>query len=156
VLFRSIYHGQNLLLQQRAAEKYHSGGLWANACCSHPQPGESVEQAAARRLGEELGLNQEQLPPFTPLFSFIYRAEFASGLIEHELDQVLLLEHAGPFFPQPAEISALRWLSCDQLEAELARQPEQFAVWFRLAAPRVIAAVRAADNPDNKNSEDTI
>lgn len=135
-----IYDQGRLLLARRAKEKYHSGGLWANACCSHPRPGESVAQAAERRLGEELGLIQIQAQP-APLFSFIYRAEFADGLIEHELDHVLLLQYSGPFAPDPAEISELRWLPYAQLRAEIAAQPQQFAAWFLLAAPRALEAL---------------
>src|SRR5262245_255370 len=68
-----------MLLQQRAAGKYHSGGLWTNACCSHPRPGEKTEEAAERRLKEELGFQT----PLTEIFDFIYQAEFVNGLAEY-------------------------------------------------------------------------
>src|SRR6187402_540851 len=69
-----------MLMQQRAEEKYHSGGLWTNACCSHPRPGEKTEEAARRRLKEELGFET----PLTEIFDFIYKAEFINGLEEYE------------------------------------------------------------------------
>ena len=75
-----------MLLQQRAAEKYHSGGLWTNTCCSHPRPGEPTEAAARRRLREEMGISCN----LNKAFDFIYRAEFDNGLIEHELDHVFI------------------------------------------------------------------
>lgn len=74
----------DMLLQQRALDKYHSGGLWTNACCSHPLPGEAVEAAAHRRLSEEMGFDC----PLRELFQFTYRTEFDNGLIEHEYDHV--------------------------------------------------------------------
>src|SRR5690348_5807899 len=73
-----------MLLQQRAQEKYHSGGLWTNACCSHPRPGEEVSEGAGRRLVEELGFETE----LQPVFNFVYKANFENGLIEHEFDHV--------------------------------------------------------------------
>ena len=76
----------NLLLQQRAAHKYHSAGLWSNTCCSHPRPGESIDDAAARRLQEEMGLQTE----LVYLFRFQYHALLENGLTEHELDHVLI------------------------------------------------------------------
>jgi len=77
-----------LLLQKRAGTKYHSGGLWTNTCCSHPRPGELIEEAAHRRLREEMGFDCE----LTEIFSFTYRTQFANNLFEHEYDHVLLGE----------------------------------------------------------------
>src|SRR4249919_2599143 len=73
-----------MLLQQRALNKYHSGGLWTNACCSHPRPGELIEDAATRRLKEELGFET----PLKKIFQFTYQASFDNGLTEHEFDHV--------------------------------------------------------------------
>src|SRR6516164_10337979 len=75
-----------MLLQQRARDKYHSGGLWTNACCSHPKPGEEVQLAASRRLNEELGFNT----PLTKIFDFIYQSSFENGLTEFEFDHVFI------------------------------------------------------------------
>lgn len=142
-----LWREGQLLLQQRAAGKYHSGGLWANACCSHPRPGEELLQAAGRRLREECGLRGAQLQE---AFSFIYRASFDNGLTEHELDHVLLGYYAGEaetLAPDPEEIAALRWLSFEEIEAALAQRPQDFAVWFKLSAARVISLLR------DKNSD---
>src|SRR6185503_16709121 len=80
-----------VLMQQRAPGKYHSAGLWTNACCSHPRPGEKTEEAARRRLREELGFETA----LTEIFDFIYRAEFVNGLAEHEYDHVYVGEYDG-------------------------------------------------------------
>ena len=73
-----------MLLQRRALDKYHSAGLWTNACCSHPKPDEEVQSAANRRLGEELGISAE----LNHQFSFYYKSDYENGLSEHELDHV--------------------------------------------------------------------
>lgn len=124
----------NMLLQRRAAGKYHSGGLWANACCSHPRWGETLGEAVTRRLWEELNI----CPPVNELFSFLYMAEFSNGLSEYELDHVFLGEcDQIPDFA-PSEISEMRFVSFSQLRKELVDQPQQFAPWFLIAAPRVL------------------
>ena len=135
-IWRRDKQGISLLIQQRAGQKYHFGGLWANSCCSHPQPGQSTLAAAQKRLGEELGLSCEGL---TELFCFIYQARSANGLVEHEYDHVLLGQWNGAE-PQPdaAEIAALRWIPLDLLSQELAGEADKFAPWFRLSAPQVI------------------
>ena len=135
------------LLQQRAFSKYHSGGLWTNACCSHPRPGEPVLRAAERRLSEELGASTSRTPPALELdhaFSFIYRADLDHGLTEHELDHVLTGHLTGKrggeltdFSPHPDEVAAVRWVAPNDLAAELHGHPERFTVWFRLAYEKV-------------------
>lgn len=124
-----------MLLQQRSLHKYHSGGLWSNACCSHPQPDETVMASAQRRLLEEVGV----ICPLQPLFRFEYRAEVGPGLIEHELDQVLLGFYDGPVIPNRHEVQDYRWLAITELQDEIAQRPQDFTVWFRLIADRVIA-----------------
>ena len=124
-----ILDQDRMLLQQRAASKYHCPGLWANACCSHPAPGESVAQAAARRLPEELGA---PAPPLVEWFSFYYEARLDQGLIEHELDHVLVGFSAGPWRMEPAEVQDLRWLSRPQLQQEMDQEPHNFAPWFHI------------------------
>ncbi len=122
------------LLQRRAADKYHFPGLWTNACCSHPRPGEGTAEAAHRRLREELGFDC----PLAERFQFEYRATSAAeGLTEHELDHVFTGEHAGAVTPDPAEVGAVRWVEIRALEAELRARPETFTPWFRLALERV-------------------
>lgn len=121
------------LLQRRAEGKYHSAGLWSNACCSHPRPGEPVAEAAARRLREEMGISC----PLRFAFTFIYRAEFENGLIEHELDHVFIGVHDGDPAPDPAEAQAWRWAEPEEVMRELREDPENYSVWFRLAFERV-------------------
>jgi len=128
------------LLQRRAHAKYHSGGLWTNACCGHPRPGEATAAAAARRLGEELGIEA----PLSEAFAFTYRAELDRGLVEHEYDHVFLGRFDGEPRPDPAEVEAWRWLGADALRGELAAQPERFTAWFRICAERVLEHQQAA------------
>jgi isopentenyl-diphosphate delta-isomerase len=117
-----------LLLQQRAPGKYHSGGLWSNTCCSHPRPGEGVLEAGRRRLREEMGFEC----PLRHQTSFVYRADVGSGLIEHELDHVLLGYWDGEPLPDPAEVHSWAWVPLADLRLEVRRHPDRFTVWFRL------------------------
>ncbi len=116
------------LLQQRAWDKYHSPGLWTNACCSHPRQGESPEAAATRRLQEEMGMYCQA----SPVFKFLYRSEFSNSLIEHELDHVLLGYSDTLPQPNPAEVEGFRYVSLSDLEVEMKQNPDQFTVWFRI------------------------
>lgn len=116
-----------LLLQQRAAQKYHFGGLWTNTCCSHPAPGEGLAAAAGRRLLEELGLRSM----LTPIGTLLYRTrDLETGLLEYELDHLL---YGGDCrdspVPAPDEISAVRWVSGSELSRELS-DAERFTPWF--------------------------
>src|SRR5687768_1222605 len=90
----------DMLLQQRADNKYHSAGLWTNACCSHPLPGEETASAAARRLHEELGFST----PLRKAFTFTYRSDFENGLTEHEIDHVFTGIFDGEVFPNESEV----------------------------------------------------
>ncbi|MDO4798429.1 MAG: isopentenyl-diphosphate Delta-isomerase [Coriobacteriales bacterium] len=132
VLVREGERGLELLLSQRALGKYHSGGLWANSCCSHPRAGERTIDAAYRRVREELGCEATGL---REVASFAYRAEFANGLSEHEYDHVLVGDFAGTLAPDPQEVSDTRWVGVDELALALAREPRQFCVW----APMVLS-----------------
>jgi isopentenyl-diphosphate delta-isomerase len=122
-----------MLLQQRAATKYHGAGLWTNACCSHPFPDEPVDKAAHRRLKEELGIE----PEVFPVFSFIYRAEVENGLIEHEFDHVFAGEWEGDLKPDPEEVAACTFVTMKELKEQMAKAPESFTTWFRIAFPRI-------------------
>lgn len=125
-----VFNGDGeMLLQRRAKGKYHSGGLWANACCSHPRPGENPHKAAIRRLEEEMGLQA----PLDYSFSFIYRAELDQDLVEHELDHVFTGTISTDPKPDPEEVGDWRWIAPEALEAELTATPEQFTAWFPLA-----------------------
>lgn len=125
-------HEPEFLLSQRALGKYHSGGLWANSCCSHPRAGEEVLEAAYRRVGEELGCTALDL---REVGAFVYRAPFANKLCEHEYDHVLLGLCQGEPAPDLEEVAALRWVGADELARELADAPEHFAAW----APMVLS-----------------
>jgi isopentenyl-diphosphate delta-isomerase len=121
------------LLQKRAGTKYHSGGMWSNACCSHPTPGESLEAAAHRRLKEEMGFDCE----LQELFSFIYRAELEGNLVEHELDHVLVGRFDGEPEPDAGEVEAWEWVRADELRDMMAEHPDRYTYWFRLSFERV-------------------
>lgn len=124
-----------MLLQQRAMDKYHSGGLWTNACCSHPLPGEEITAAATRRLKEEMGIETE----LQKVFDFIYRADMGNGLVEHEFDHVLIGQYEGDIPFNPVEVMNTRYLALEAVEEMVAREPETFTPWFRIALPRVAA-----------------
>ncbi|HYC27920.1 MAG TPA: NUDIX domain-containing protein, partial [Chitinophagaceae bacterium] len=111
--------------------KYHSGGLWTNACCSHPAPGESVEAAAHRRLQEEMGFSTVLIK----IFNFTYRAEFDNGLTEHEYDHVFLGFYNGAIEPDPEEVEDYRYLSMDDVRGAILHDPATFTAWFHIAIP---------------------
>lgn len=118
-----------MLLQQRAATKYHAGGLWANSACGHPRPGEETVAAARRRLKEEMGIGAE----LEPVFAFTYRAEMDRGLIEHEIDHVMLGYTDELPRPDPDEVADWRWMSPAAIRRELATAPDRYTPWFEPA-----------------------
>lgn len=141
-----VFNDQNeMLLQRRAASKYHSPGLWSNACCSHPRPGEAVVDAAHRRLQEELGFDCA----LNPTFSFLYRAQLEAGLIEHEYDHVLFGRYSGAPAPDPAEADACTFEPEEVIRQALADDPQKFTAWFRLCVDRVLAARSTQQVPEN-------
>ena len=124
---------EKLLLQRRALEKYHSPGLWTNSCCSHPAPGEKTIDAAQRRLHEEMGFSCA----LTEIGSLTYFAGFDNGLTEHEFDHLFTGTFNGELNINPEEVAEYRWLGFEDIDELLARQPESFTVWFKLAYPVV-------------------
>ena len=119
---------QEVLLQQRAACKYHSPNLWTNTCCSHPREGESNLQAGERRLQEEMGMQV----PLEEVFSFIYKAPFDNGLTEHEYDHVLVgYSDAQPQI-NPEEVASWKWLSLEAIKEDILQAPEQYTAWFKI------------------------
>lgn len=142
-----IVDGDKMLIQKRHRDKYHSGGLWANACCSHPAQGEALDDAVSRRLQEELGVRCG----VREAFSFVYFAQFAEDLFEYEYDHVFIGNYSGPCDYDRSEIEELQWISFEELERRMLERPQDFAVWFMIAAPKVLRMLRK-DN--NKNSCD--
>lgn len=122
-----------LLLQQRAAHKYHTANLWTNTCCSHPMPGENVLDAAHRRLREEMGMEAD----LSFAFAFQYRAAFDNGLTEHEVDHVFIGHSSHPPIPNPAEVADYRWLNQSDIEHDVNAHPDAYTAWFKLIYPRV-------------------
>ncbi|HZH89749.1 MAG TPA: isopentenyl-diphosphate Delta-isomerase [Pyrinomonadaceae bacterium] len=118
-----------LLLQRRAQAKYHSGGLWSNTCCGHPRPGESTPAAARRRLREEMNFVCE----LSAAFEFLYRAELANELVEHEYDHVFAGVFDGAFVPEESEVEDWKWVTPDELRRDLRERPEGYTYWLRMA-----------------------
>ncbi len=117
-----------LMLQQRAFDKYHCGGLWTNTCCSHQRVGETTLEAAKRRLQEEMGF----VTALKEKFSFIYKAPFDNGLTEHELDHVLV----GYYEKEPVlnlkEAASWKWMKIEAVKNEIYQAPEKFTPWFKI------------------------
>jgi len=133
-----------MLLQRRAADKYHSGGLWTNTCCSHPFPGEETATAAVRRLGEEMGFTTD----LEFVTSFIYKAELDQGLHEHEFDHVYIGRYNAAPDPDPNEASEWKYMGLDALEQDLAANPERYTVWFRIIFSAVKDRITGAHHED--------
>lgn len=119
---------EELLLQQRALDKYHSPGLWTNTCCSHQRDGESNIEAGRRRLQEEMGFECE----LQERFSFRYRADFDNGLTEHELDHVM----TGAYNENPSinheEVADFKWMKLEAVKKDMELHPELYTAWFKI------------------------
>lgn len=127
----------SLLLQRRASGKYHSGSLWTNTCCSHPQPGSTLFQEAHRKLQLEMGFDCD----IHEVFTFTYRVELENGLSEHEIDHVFVGVHDGDPVPNPEEVEDWRWAGQDELKADLLAHPERYSYWMKLVFDRVLQSV---------------
>ncbi|MCB0760588.1 MAG: isopentenyl-diphosphate Delta-isomerase [Flavobacteriales bacterium] len=123
-----------MLIHQRQSDKYHSGGLWTNACCSHPRPGETTLDAAHRRLLEEMGMKA----PLKEVFAFTYRAELDNELTEHEFDHVFVGFTNEDPRPNPEEVQDWKYVSTPDLLRDIEEQPQRYTAWFRLSAEKVI------------------
>jgi isopentenyl-diphosphate delta-isomerase len=122
-----------ILLQQRALHKYHSGGLWTNACCSHPNPGEETSAAATRRLKEEMGFEV----PVEKVFDFMYKTELDNGLTEHEFDHVFAGEYNDDVNFNKNEVMDICYKDMQEIRNSLQTHPEKYTAWFYLAFPGI-------------------
>ncbi len=117
-----------MLLQKRAASKYHSGGLWTNTCCSHPTPHESIEEAAKRRLKEEMGIDAQ--PKFS--YKFTYKTSLDKNLIEHEVDHVLTAIFDGKPIANKKEVEDWKYVGLKELQQDAKENPHLYTEWFKL------------------------
>lgn len=117
-----------IMLQQRANQKYHSPSLWTNTCCSHQRDGETNIQAGSRRLFEEMGFETN----LKELFHFIYKAPFDNGLTEHELDHVMIGYYDGKPSINPEEVADWKWMCIEDVKKDMLVQPEIYTVWFKI------------------------
>jgi len=121
--------GGQLLLQRRAEGKYHTAGLWSNTCDGHPRPGETVLQAAQRRLAEEMGI----ACPLVERAAFPYRAELGEGLSEHEIDHLLIGRYDGDPRPDPEETSEWKWMDLRAVAEDTEVHPDRYVPWLGIA-----------------------
>ena len=122
-----------MLLHKRAANKYHSGGLWSNACCSHPRPAEQTLDAAHARLKEEMGISTNLIK----IFDFTYKATFDNGLFEYYFDHVFMGSYDGPIVPDKEEVSDYCFKTMNDIKDYLQSHPHKYTVWFKIAFPKL-------------------
>lgn len=122
-----------MLLQQRALSKYHSGGLWTNACCSHPYNGESTQHAAEKRLLEEMGFTTS----LKKAFDFIYKTIFENGLTEYEYDHVFTGSYEGSIQPSSAEVMDYCYMNMAEIKLSIGSHPQKYTEWFKIAFPKL-------------------
>lgn len=124
-----VFNDKNeLMLQQRAFDKYHSPGLWTNTCCSHQRDGESNIEAGKRRLNEEMGF----VTDLSEVLSFIYKAPFDNGLTEHEYDHIMVGYYNGLPIINPAEVANWKWTPLEEVKADINNHPENYTAWFQI------------------------
>ncbi|MDD4532716.1 MAG: NUDIX domain-containing protein [Bacilli bacterium] len=133
-----LYHKNLMLIQKRALHKYHSSGLWSNACCSHPPENQTLTDFVKKRLYEEMQIDC----PVQEVFHFTYFHKFNDELFEYEYDHVFLGEYKGNFRLNPEEAAEAKWMNLDDLERMMIEQPELFTVWFLIAAPKVMRIIK--------------
>jgi isopentenyl-diphosphate Delta-isomerase len=123
----------DMLLQQRAISKYHSGGLWTNACCSHPYAGQDTIAAAEKRLQEEMGFTT----PLQKAFEFVYQAAFDNGLTEYEYDHVFVGEYEGNILPDKNEVEDYCFMGMEAIKNAIQSHPQKYTEWFKIAFPKL-------------------
>ena len=126
---------KEIMLQQRAHQKYHSPLLWTNTCCSHQRNGETNIQAGNRRLFEEMGIDTE----LKQLFHFIYKAPFDNGLTEHELDHVMIGYYNGEPEINGEEVEDWKWMKIEAIKDDMVLNPEIYTVWFKIIFDELFA-----------------
>lgn len=128
-----------LMLQQRAAHKYHSPLLWTNTCCSHQRDGESSIEAGKRRLMEEMGIEAE----LSEATTFIYKAPFDNGLTEHELDHILTGRFNGEPSINPEEVASWKWMAMEDVKSDMAKSPDLYTAWFKIIFDKFYSYLKA-------------
>ncbi|WMJ78435.1 MULTISPECIES: isopentenyl-diphosphate Delta-isomerase [unclassified Sedimentibacter] len=129
-----LYKGSSILIQRRAYDKYHCGGLWTNTCCSHPRWNEDLYYAVKRRLEEEMGIANAELKE---IFSFTYYYKFENGLAEFEYDHVFVGEYNGEFKLNSNEVAEAKWVDIDELMEWMKSKPHEFTPWFVIILPKI-------------------
>jgi isopentenyl-diphosphate delta-isomerase len=133
-IFVFNYKGE-LLLQQRAKSKYHSGGLWANTCCSHPRVGEPIEKAVHRRLKEEMGFDCD----LKKIFSFTYKSKLDHDFFEHEFDHVFVGKFNGKPMPNPEEVDKWKWVNLEELKKDIQKNPNNYTYWLKASIDKIMS-----------------
>lgn len=123
-----------VLLQQRALDKYHCGGMWTNACCSHPRAGETLQAAVDRRLQEEMGIVCDT----NWVYSFIYKADVGGGLFEHEFDHVFFGRFSTAPKPDPKEVSGWKYIKLEELKEDVKLNSTHYTPWFKIILAEVL------------------
>lgn len=128
-----IFNNNQLLLQKRNANKYHSPGLWTNTCCSHPRYGEDLQKAIYRRLEEEMGFTCD----LKEVFSFVYQVQFQDELFEHEYDHVFIGKYEGEVSPCKDEVEDFKWAHIGEIKSDIGDNPQNYTYWFKHILQRV-------------------
>jgi isopentenyl-diphosphate delta-isomerase len=137
-----------IMLQQRAHQKYHSPLLWTNTCCSHQREGETNIQAGSRRLFEEMGFKTE----LKELFHFIYKAPFDNGLTEHELDHVMIGYYNDAPVINPEEVEDWKWMKIEDVKIDMELQPALYTVWFKIIFDEFYHFLEESTSPLSPNT----
>lgn len=142
-----IFNDKNeLMLQQRALDKYHSPGLWTNTCCSHQREGESNIQAGMRRLQEEMGF----VVDLQESISFIYKAPFDNGLTEHEFDHIMIGKFNGTPNINPNEVADWKWMDLVAVKDDIALNPELYTEWFKIIFEKFYQHINILGDESNR------
>jgi isopentenyl-diphosphate delta-isomerase len=128
---------KEVLLQRRALTKYHSPGLWTNTCCSHPKPGEQIENAVQRRLKEEMNMSCS----LNKIFKFQYKAGFDNGLTEHEIDHVFVGNSDTDPDINPDEVDSFKWVSLEKLSQDIKTNPDNYTPWFKIIINKFLSFI---------------